>query len=222
MEVKVFKVKEIKVVSGDGLNVKECCMVEGIVGSYGKEGDGCMDIYGIWYEYDVDKDRFIYDRGLGFNIGNDGNGEGNEMCLGGRSKVSKCDFYMGNGGGSVDWGYGGEVVIIFKNGSCRDLVDGVCSVGEIVDKLRGDMDLGDSMVGNGRVKVNNVRSRMSKIVGKVCSGGYNCDGKDRCCELIINSGERISWKEVECIEELGESEGGKKGFGEGRGGGGKG
>ena len=45
-----------------------------------------------------------------------------------------------------------------------------------------------------------------------------CDGKDRCCQLIINSAERISWKEVESIEELGESERGNKGFGEGTGG----
>ena len=42
--------------------------------------------------------------------------------------------------------------------------------------------------------------------------------KDRCCQLIINSAERISWKEVESIEELGESERGNKGFGEGTGG----
>ena len=43
-----------------------------------------------------------------------------------------------------------------------------------------------------------------------------CTG--RCCQLIINSAQRITWKEVKSIEELGESERGNKGFGEGTGG----
>lgn len=64
MEVKVFKLKEIKLLSGDALNVKQCCMVQPILPTYGKEGDACMDIYPICYEYDVDKDRFIYHTGL--------------------------------------------------------------------------------------------------------------------------------------------------------------
>lgn len=55
MEVKVFKLKEIKLLNGDVLNVKQCCMVQPILPTYGKEGDACMDIYPICYEYDEEK-----------------------------------------------------------------------------------------------------------------------------------------------------------------------
>ena len=38
MEVKVFKLKEIKLLSGDVVDVKKCCMVQPILPTYGKEG----------------------------------------------------------------------------------------------------------------------------------------------------------------------------------------
>lgn len=214
MEVKVFKLKEIKLLSEDVVDVKKCCMVQPILPTYGKEGDACMDIYPICYEYDVDKDRFIYHTGLAFNIGNDANGEPNEMSLRPRSNLTKSDFYMPNAPGTLDWGYRGELLIIFKNRTSRDLVHAVSTLAEIVDKLRGHMHLPDSMVGN-------VRTTVTNILDKLYTPPYNCDGEDRCCQLIINSAERISWKEVESIEELGESERGNKGFGEGTGGGAK-
>ena len=56
MEVKVFKLKEIKLLSGDVVDVKKCCMVQPILPTYGKEGDACMDIYPICYG---DKSRKI-------------------------------------------------------------------------------------------------------------------------------------------------------------------
>lgn len=115
-------------------------------------------------------------------------------------------------------GYRGELLIIFKNRTSRDLVHAVSTLVEVVDKLREHMHLPDSMVGNARLKLNNVRTTMTNIHAKVYTPPYNCDGEDRCCQLIINSAERINWKEVESIEELGESERGNKGFGEGTGG----
>lgn len=214
MEVKVFKLKEIKLLSEDVLDVKKCCMVQPILPTYGKEGDACMDIYPICYEYDVDKDRFIYHTGLAFNIGDDANGEPNEMSLRPRSNLTKSDFYMPNAPGTLDWGYRGELLIIFKNRTSRDLVHAVSTLAEIVNKLREHMHLPDSMLGN-------VRTIVTNILDKIYTPPYNCDGEDRCCQLIINSAERISWKEVESIEELGESERGNKGFGEGTGGGAK-
>lgn len=115
-------------------------------------------------------------------------------------------------------GYRGELLIIFKNRTSRDLVHAVATLAEIVDKLREHMHLPDSMIGNARLKLNNVRTTMTNTFAKVFTPPYNCDGKDRCCQLIINSAERISWKEVKSIEELGKSERGNKGFGEGTGG----
>lgn len=115
-------------------------------------------------------------------------------------------------------GYRGELLIIFKNRTSRDLVYAVSTLAEIVNELREHMHLPDSMVGNARLRLNDVITTVTNILGKVSTPPYNCDGKDRCCQLIINSAERISWKEVKSIEELGESERGNKGFGEGTGG----
>ena len=218
MEVKVFKLKEIKLLNGDVLNVKQCCMVQPILPTYGKEGDACMDIYPICYEYDVDKDRFIYHTGLAFNIGNDANGEPNEMSLRPRSNLTKSDFYMPNAPGTLDWGYRGELLIIFKNRTSRDLIHAVSDLVAVVDKLRQHMHLPDSMVGNSRLKLNSVRTTMTNILAKVSIPPYDCNGEDRCAQLIINSAQRITWKEVNSIEELGETERGNKGFGKGTGG----
>lgn len=218
MEVKVFKLKEIKLLSGNIVDVKKCCMVQPILPTYGKEGDACMDIYPICCEYDIDKDRFIYHTGLAFNIGNDANGEPNEMSLRPRSNLTKSDFYISNSPGTLDSGYRGELLIIFKNRTSRDLVNAVSTLVEVVDELKEHMHLPDSIVDNARLKLNNVRATTTNILDKLYTPPYNCDGEDRCCQLIINSAERISWKEVESIEELGESERGTKGFGEGTGG----
>ena len=51
MEVKVFKLKEIKLLSGDVVDVEQYCNVQPILPAYGKEGDACMDVYPIHYEY---------------------------------------------------------------------------------------------------------------------------------------------------------------------------
>lgn len=218
MEVKVFKLKEIKLLSGDVVDVEQYCNVQPILPTYGKEGDACMDIYPICYEYDVDKDRFIYHTGLAFNIGNDANGEPNEMSLRPRSNLTKSDFYIPNSPSTIDWGYRGELLVAFKNRTSRDLIHAVSDLVEVVDKLRQHMHLPDSMIGNSRLKLNSVRTTMTNILAKVSIPPYDCNGEDRCCQLIINSAERISWKEVNSIEELGETERGNKGFGEGTGG----
>nr|UVM91955.1 MAG: dUTPase [Bacteriophage sp.] len=218
MEVKVFKLKEIKLLSGDVVDVEQYCNVQPILPTYGKEGDACMDIYPICYEYDVDKDRFIYHTGLAFNIGNDANGEPNEMSLRPRSNLTKSDFYIPNSPSTIDWGYRGELLVAFKNRTSRDLIHAVSDLVEVVDKLRQHMHLPDSMIGNSRLKLNSARTTMTNILAKVSIPPYDCNGEDRCAQLIINSAQRITWKEVNSIEELGETERGNKGFGEGTGG----
>lgn len=218
MEVKVFKLKEIQLLSGDVVDVEQYCNVQPILPVYGKEGDACMDIYPIHCEYDVAKDRFIYHTGLAFAIGNDDDGNPNEMSLRPRSNLTKSDFYMPNSPATIDWGYRGELLIVFKNRTSRDLVHAVSTLVEVVNKLREHMHLPDSMVGNARLKLNSVRTTMTNILAKVSIPPYDCNGEDRCAQLIINSAQRITWKEVNSIEELGETERGNKGFGEGTGG----
>nr|UWG90578.1 MAG: dUTPase [Bacteriophage sp.] len=218
MEIKVFKLKEIQLLNGDVVNVEQYCNVQPILPVYGKEGDACMDIYPILCEYDEEKDRFIYHTGLAFNIGNDANGEPNEMSLRPRSNLTKSNFYIPNSPSTIDWGYRGELLVAFKNRTSRDLIHAVSDLVEVVDKLRQHMHLPDSMVGNSRLKLNSIRTTMTNILAKVSIPPYDCNGEDRCAQLIINSAQRITWKEVNSIKELGETERGNKGFGEGTGG----
>lgn len=77
---------------------------------YGKEGDACCDVYAKSIEYDKDKDRFIVHTGLHFALP-----EEYEMELRPRSSNTKTDVYMPNNPGTLDWGYRGELLVIFKN-----------------------------------------------------------------------------------------------------------
>lgn len=218
MKVKVFKLKEIKLLSGDVVDVEQFCQVQPILPAYGKEGDGCMDVYPIHCEYDPSKERFIYHTGLAFNIGSDANGNPNEMSLRPRSNLTKSEFYMPNSPATLDFGYRGELIIVFKNRTSKKLVDCICTIADVVDELRRHMHLPDSMTGNSRVKLSNIKTNLSELSNKLLNPPYECNGTDRCCQLIINSSERITWEEVDSVEDLGKSDRGDKGFGEGTGG----
>lgn len=227
MVINVCKLKEIEV-AGIKLQVG-VDTIEPKLPTYGKEGDACMDIYPIYYEYDAKRDRYIYHTGLAFAI------EGsfvrstvqtdkstsimdikvpNEMELRPRSNLTKSDFYMPNAPGTLDWGYRGELLIIFKNRTSASLVNGIEHLTRAIDKLA--MRIG----ANGEIKqyTSMVRTALMDVKSSIDTPPYQCNGEDRCCQLIIRGSERIEWQEVETVEQLGETERGTKGFGEGTGG----
>lgn len=118
MVVNVFKLQEIELSNGRKLKVGEDT-IESKLPTYGKEGDACMDIYPIYWEYDTERDRYIYHTGLVFAIGNTVNripndadsktiiGKDkfvpNEMELRPRSNLTKSDFYIPNAPGTLDY-----------------------------------------------------------------------------------------------------------------------
>lgn len=77
---------------------------------YSKEGDACMDVYAISIEYDEEKDRYIVHTGLHFELPDD-----YEMEIRPRSSNTATDFYIPNSPSTIDWGYRGEVLMIFKS-----------------------------------------------------------------------------------------------------------
>lgn len=222
MIVKVCKLNEIEVA---GIKLKVGVdTIEPKLPEYGKEGDACMDVYPIAYEYDSQRDRWIYHTGLVFAIGNSiGRNEvtgdkiisiddvkiPNEMELRPRSNLTKSDFYMPNSPGTLDWGYRGELLIIFKNRTSNDLIQALNTIITAIDKL--SMRAGC----NGEIKqyTSAARRRLSPVTHSINTAPYKCDGTDRCCQLIIRGAERIEWKEVKTVEELGSTERGKGGFG---------
>ena len=226
MNVKVCKLKEI--VRNDGIKlVVGTDTIEPKLPAYGKEGDACMDIYPIYCEYDVERDRWIYHTGLAFAIGDTSivksveeeadknrykftiNDMPNEMELRPRSNLTKSDFYIPNAPGTLDWGYRGELLMVYKNRTSIDLVQAIMHLTNGIEKLA--LRAGH----NGEIKqyTSAARNRLNKVAKSINTPPYNCDGNDRCCQLLIRGSERIEWQEVETEEELGDSERGNGGFG---------
>ena len=222
MIVKVCKLSEIEVA---GKLVKVGVdTIEPKLPAYGKEGDACMDIYPITVEYDSARDRWIYHTGLAFATGDsivrskyqtdksvstvDVNVP-NEMEIRPRSNLTKSDFYMPNAPGTLDVGYRGELLIVFKNRTSNDLLQGISTLITAIDKLA--MRTGT----NAEIKqyTSAARQCLVPVLESVSKPPYICDGNDRCCQILVRGSERITYQEVKTIEELGSSERGKGGFG---------
>ena len=223
MIVKVCKLKEIVLNDGTKL-VIGTDTVEVRLPTYGKEGDACMDVYPIYCEYDVERDRWIYHTGLAFAIGNSVARKDNptyelskctdvyipnEMELRPRSNLTKSDFYIPNAPGTLDFGYRGELLMVYKNRTSIDVRDSISLLTTAIEKLA--MRTGS----HGEIKqyTSTVRKHINKLSHSITEPPYKCDGNDRCCQLLIRGSERIKLQEVETIEELGATERGGGGFG---------
>lgn len=168
--------------------------------TYGKEGDACCDVYAKSIEYDADKDRFIIHTGLHFALPDE-----YEMELRPRSSNTKTDFYMPNSPGTLDWGYRGELLVIFKNRTPRQLIRIISTFGNafnnIIIRVKHE---------NAYNSIICVRQEFNKLIEK-----ERCpyvEG-DRVCQLLVRRREKITWDEVETLEELGTTKRGTEGFG---------
>lgn len=168
--------------------------------TYGREGDACCDVYAKSIEYDSDKDRFIIHTGLHFALSDE-----YEMELRPRSSNTKTDFYMPNSPGTLDWGYRGELRVIFKNRTSRQLIRIISTFGnafnDIVTRVKYENAYNSIMC---------ARQEFNKLIKK--EGCPYVKG-DRVCQLLVRRREKITWDEVETLEELGTTERGVKGFG---------
>lgn len=168
--------------------------------TYSKEGDACCDVYAKSIEYDADKDRFIIHTGLHFALL-----DGYEMELRPRSSNTKTDVYMPNTPGTLDWGYRGELLVIFKNRTSRQLIRIISTFGnafnDIVTRVKHE---------NAYNSIICVRQEFNKLIKK--EGCPYVEG-DRVCQLLVRRREKITWDEVETLEELGTTKRGTEGFG---------
>lgn len=164
--------------------------------TYGKEGDACCDVYAKSIEYDADKDRFIIHTGLHFALPDE-----YEMELRPRSSNTKTDFYMPNSPGTLDWGYRGELLVIFKN---RTNINISRSVEYTINAVRQLSHV-----------TNDIRELTDDAINYLAELFKNFSYKegDRICQLLVRRREKITWNEVETLEELGTTERGTGGFG---------
>lgn len=164
--------------------------------TYGKEGDACCDVYAKSIEYDADKDRFIIHTGLHFALPDE-----YEMELRPRSSNTKTDFYMPNSPGTLDWGYRGELLVIFKNRSnihlCRCVEDSLMAINQLKHVTN---------------RIEEITNDCMKELEQVMNGFPYKEG-DRVCQLLVRRREKITWDEVETLEELGTTKRGTEGFG---------
>lgn len=164
--------------------------------TYGIEGDACCDVYAKSIEYDADKDRFIIHTGLHFALPDE-----YEMELRPRSSNTKTDFYMPNSPGTLDWGYRGELLVIFKN---RTNINISRSVEYTINAVRQLSHV-----------TNDIRELTDNAINYLEELFKNFSYKEgnRICQLLVRRREKITWDEVETFEELGIAERSICGFG---------
>lgn len=163
---------------------------------YSKEGDACCDIYAKSIEYDAEKDRFIVHTGLHFALP-----DNYEMEIRPRSSNTKTDLYLPNSIGTLDSGYRGEMLVIFKNRTARNVVKAIGNIGTALGKISKINDPSGHYVMEAR-----------KNYDAILEGCPYKEG-DRIAQLLIRRREFIEWDEVEYLEELGTTERGTGGFG---------
>lgn len=166
--------------------------------TYGKEGDACCDVYAKSIEYDADKDRTIIHTGLHFALPDE-----YEMELRPRSSNTRTDVYMPNNPGTLDWGYRGELLVIFKNRTSSHLYKTLGLIGQSLgETIRNNQEATHILI-EAREEYNQI------IEDRACP--YKVG--DRVCQLLVRHREKITWDEVEYLEELGTTERGEGGFG---------
>lgn len=165
--------------------------------TYGKKGDACCDVYCKYVEYDDEKDRYIVHTGLHFALP-----KGYEMELRPRSSNTKTEFYCPNSPMTLDEGYRGELLVIFKDRTSAQVVDNIDYLTDMCAYIATADD---------PEKYNPV-SR-NEVIELKDSGSFPYKENDRICQLLIRHREQIEWDEVESLEELGTTERGTGGFG---------
>lgn len=165
---------------------------------YGKEGDACCDVYAKSIEYDDEKDRFVIHTGLHFALPDE-----YEMELRPRSNLTKTEVYMPNSPGTLDWGYRGELIIVFKCRTHKKVIRAIDEVCSAIANIRAYQTEKAQIMQFVKAAHDEL-----KVIERFPYG----EG-DRVCQLVIRRREKIEWEEVETLEDLGSTERGTGGFG---------
>lgn len=164
---------------------------------YGKEGDACCDVYAKSIEYDKELDRYVVHTGLHFALPQD-----YEMELRPRSSNTKTEYYISNTPMTLDWGYKGELLIIFKSRTSSYITKILNHLGNALEQIEKDVIANECNM--------SARVQYDKLLDL---NRFPYKEGDRICQLLVRRREEIVWNEVETLEELGTSERGTGGFG---------
>lgn len=166
---------------------------------YSKEGDACMDIYATSIEYDKSKDRYIVHTGLHFELP-----DNYEMELRPRSSNTKTEWYIPNTPGTLDWGYRGEMLVIFKSRTSNNIINCIGYLGETLNTI---------IKANNTTGYDNLVDAHSTYRDIKDNNKFPYNVGDRICQLLIRKREFIVWNEVQSLDELSKTERDNGGFG---------
>lgn len=175
-------------------NVKIKKLVDNaIIPFYSKDGDMGMDITCTSWEYDVNRDCYVYHTGLAFELP-----KGYGMLIFPRSSNRNTEAYMTNHVGVLDSGYRGELLICFKNRTSSYLHECINKLGYALSKLSKNNTDEYNYVEGARIDFDKIKAGCP----------YGCG--DRVAQIVILPYPKINFVEV---EELSESERGEGGHG---------
>lgn len=166
--------------------------------TYGKDGDACCDIYAKEIEYDEKKDRYIVHTGLHFALP-----ENYEMELRPRSSNTKTEYYIPNAPGTLDSGYRGELLVIFKSRTDSNIID---CIDYIVNAVA-------HFCKNNTQEFSELQTAYDLLHEVKSANRFPYQKGDRVCQLLVRKREIIKWNEVISPDDLGETDRGEGGFG---------
>lgn len=166
---------------------------DAVIPSYAISNDACMDIVATSLEYDVKIDAYIYHTGLSFALP-----DGYEMQIRPRSSNRKTDAYLANAPGTLDAGYNGELLIVYKNRTAT-------KVNKLIETLK---DIYRNYNSNCTHLYRDVINIDSSSDEKLEYAPYNVG--DRVAQIKVVMCPRVKWEEV---NELEKTERGANGFG---------
>lgn len=92
------------------IKIKYVTDIDSVEPKYAHDGDMCMDLTAISFDYDIENDVYIYHTGIKVEIP-----KGYGMLIFPRSSNRRTEAYMTNHVGVIDSGYRGEILVCFKN-----------------------------------------------------------------------------------------------------------
>lgn len=166
---------------------------------YAKDGDACCDLYAQSIEYDEQLDRYIVHTGLHIALE-----KGYECQIRPRSSLTKTEFYIANTPGTIDSGYRGEILVVFKSRNAANIIR---CIGYIANSIYPFIKSIHTDAYDNFTNAFGIYKDIERF------NIFPFKEGDRIAQLLIQKIPTIEWNEVDSLEDLGQTERGAGGYG---------
>lgn len=157
---------------------------DAVIPKYAISNDACMDVVATSLEYDAKIDAYVYHTGLSFALP-----DGYEMQIRPRSSNRKTDAYLANAPGTLDAGYNGELMVVYKNRTAT-------KVNKLIETLK---DIYRNYNTNCTQLYRDIINIDSTSDTELNYAPYQVG--DRVAQIKVVMCPRVKWEEVEKLEE---------------------